>query len=228
MSDYLVEIERAYSEARGIQSLLSPVNWNLASDWEKRGIPLRIVLGAIEDVAKRFNTEDREDRINSLKYFKQAVEHEFAVWKKGQVGRSDNGSPNEANADPVRAAVNDPIISTLLELQESYEAALKDAGHPELLKSAIRETIENLEKHREDFRTGRTSVDELESKLLRMRVRIELAMVSVTSAERREDIVRSVEQDFKDVMITEQARNKLCNKRLHRNHGLPVLTLWDL
>lgn len=40
MSDYLEEIEGAYSRCREKWSMLSPIDWQLAAEWEKAGIPV--------------------------------------------------------------------------------------------------------------------------------------------------------------------------------------------
>lgn len=70
MSNFLEEIENEYSRLRGMPSRLSPMDWNLAQVWEDSGLPLRVVLRAMGEVAEKFRAQKRTDKINSLSYFK--------------------------------------------------------------------------------------------------------------------------------------------------------------
>lgn len=64
------------------------MDWGLAAQWETNGIPLRIVLRAMDDALKKHADQKRKDSINSLRYFTPAVEREFADWQTSQVGKS--------------------------------------------------------------------------------------------------------------------------------------------
>jgi hypothetical protein len=91
MSNYLQEIENAYSRGRGKLSRLNPLDWNLAATWENSGIPLRIVLSAMEIVFDNYRQKKRPGLINSLSYFTQEVEKQFTEWQAGQIGKSETG-----------------------------------------------------------------------------------------------------------------------------------------
>ncbi|HUF02775.1 MAG TPA: hypothetical protein VMM38_01225 [Aridibacter sp.] len=74
----------------------------------------------------------------------------------------------------------------------------------------------------------RRDQDKIVSRLLKLRAMVEISMVSSVSTERQDDIQRSVDQDFDGVVMTQQARNRICNKRLHKNFNLPELTLYEI
>lgn len=98
MNDYLEEIEAAYSRCRERYSMLSPLDWHLAAEWEKDGIPLFIVARAIADCCKKFRARKDPSRINTLRYFDQAVRSAFASWNASRVGAHDDGTPIAQNS----------------------------------------------------------------------------------------------------------------------------------
>lgn len=87
ISNYLEQIESEYSRIRGKYSPLSPMDWQLAQKWEDAGIPLHIVLTAMSEVFRKFEASKKGGKINSLSYFTQEVEKQFATWKESQVGK---------------------------------------------------------------------------------------------------------------------------------------------
>ena len=91
--NYIAEIETKFSKIRGRGLMLSPKDFTLVKKWEEKQIPLRIVKRAMDDVHKKFKEQNRKDNINSLSYFKQAVEKEFAEWKQSQVGKNQQKQP---------------------------------------------------------------------------------------------------------------------------------------
>jgi hypothetical protein len=83
-SCYSSEVGERFIELRGYGLTLSPLDANLIEQWRDLGIPLRVVLGAVETVMG--NLKGR--RVRSLSYCQEEVEAQFAEWQEMRVGRN--------------------------------------------------------------------------------------------------------------------------------------------
>lgn len=54
--------------------MLSPADWQTARGWRDQGIPVRVVIGALESVFERLRERGRKRRVSSLAYCRRAVE----------------------------------------------------------------------------------------------------------------------------------------------------------
>ena len=111
MTDYLEEIEAAYSRCRERYSMLSPLDWDHAAAWEKDGIPLFLVIRAIDDCCKKYKARREPGKINTLRYFDQAVRAAYSAWSASRVGahdpRVDNAGYDSGTAGAENAASNE-------------------------------------------------------------------------------------------------------------------------
>ena len=82
-SDYFRAVEQRFTALRGGVSFLTPGDWDVASGWQKRGIPLDIVLAAIGGVFARLPR--REPRM-PLARCAPAVEAAFRNHRRRQAG----------------------------------------------------------------------------------------------------------------------------------------------
>lgn len=99
INNYLEQIESEYSRIRGKWSPLSPMDWTLAQKWEDSGIPLHIVLTAMSEVFRKFESSKKGGKINSLSYFTQEVEKQFASWSASQVGKNTEDEIDSSEVD---------------------------------------------------------------------------------------------------------------------------------
>ena len=112
--NYFTEIEDTFIRRRARNLFLSPLDWALIEQWQDRGIPLHIVIRAIESVFDVFDKQPAGTRtIKSLFYCREEVEVQYSEWLKSQAGKSDSsGSGTEQfSAEVVAAHVNDAIES---------------------------------------------------------------------------------------------------------------------
>ena len=116
MDNYLQEIENEYTRIRGKFSLLSPKDWALAQSWEEKGIPLRIVLKAMSECFRQFHAQKRTGLINSLSYFTQEVEKQFADWSKTRVGKQEKNTMNIPEPD---AAAMNSILGIIEDIKQA-------------------------------------------------------------------------------------------------------------
>ena len=76
---YFRAIEDHFIRLRGAPLLLSPADWQIAREWHREGIPLDLVLGALDEVFERRAERGSERPIQSLRYCSSAV---AAAWKR--------------------------------------------------------------------------------------------------------------------------------------------------
>lgn len=80
MSDsYFTEIEAHFAARRGTPFILSAKDWALMKKWHEEGIPLPIVIEAIDTVFEKNETSGRRKVISSLSYCRHAVKE---LWQE--------------------------------------------------------------------------------------------------------------------------------------------------
>lgn len=100
--NYFTEVEDEFVRRRGKPLLISPMDWALVESWKNAGIPLLIVLRAIN---KSFDAYDsrahRFRKINSILYCQQEVEATYAEYRLALIGGDADAKPEETGA-PVK------------------------------------------------------------------------------------------------------------------------------
>jgi len=70
---YFEEIEGHFAARRGTPFILSAKDWALMKSWHDEGVPLPVVIEAIDSVFEKNETSGRQKKINSLSYCRHAV-----------------------------------------------------------------------------------------------------------------------------------------------------------
>ena len=92
-ADYFLEIEAHFISRLGTPFVLNSKDYVLMREWNEAGIPLAIVIEAMDSVFDRFDADDR--KVNGLSFCKDAVKK---LWKERRdlhVG-SEEASPEES------------------------------------------------------------------------------------------------------------------------------------
>lgn len=89
MTNYLLEVSDLFLRRRGGTLNLSPLDWQLISEWELQRIPLRIVIRAINDVFDNIEQKPKNlrPRVKSISYCQEEIEAAFENWREMQVGK---------------------------------------------------------------------------------------------------------------------------------------------
>lgn len=103
-ADYFLEIEAHFAQRRGTPFILNAKDWVLMQSWAADGIPLPIVLEAIDSV---FEKNDGKKTINGLHYLRHAVKDLWKERRNLQVGAHED-SP-EADPGPLLSALADAV-----------------------------------------------------------------------------------------------------------------------
>jgi hypothetical protein len=88
-SNYLSEVSNLFLTCRGSTLHLSPLDWQLISEWELQGIPLPVVLRAINDVFDKYYMQPKAKQkpVKSISYCAEEIEAAFEMWCELQVGK---------------------------------------------------------------------------------------------------------------------------------------------
>ena len=131
MSDdsYFLEIEGHFAARRQTPFILSAKDWALMKSWHDEGVPLPVVIEAIDAVF-----EKSEKKINSLSYCRHAVKELWKERKEMLVGAAGE-SPE---ADPA------PLLDALASKLEALPAAAPFA--PRVRGLASEKTVPRIEE----------------------------------------------------------------------------------
>jgi len=79
--DYFLEIESHFAAKRATPFILNAKDWALMKKWFDDGIPLTVVIEAIDSVFEKNETSGRRKMISSLSYCRHAVKE---IWQDRQ------------------------------------------------------------------------------------------------------------------------------------------------
>src|SRR2546421_5512756 len=100
--DYFLEIEAYFAQRRGTPFILSAKDWALMRKWAEDGIPLPVVIEAIDSVFEKNETSGRKKVISSLSYCRHAVKELWEERKELAVG-DDATTPEAAPVEALNA-----------------------------------------------------------------------------------------------------------------------------
>lgn len=109
--NYFTEVEEEFVRRRGKPLLVSPMDWALIESWKTAGIPLNVVLRAINSAFDAYDARSRKFRkVNSIFYCQQEVEATYAQYQLSQVGaKTDKAEPHAESAPPSKSAEKEPV-----------------------------------------------------------------------------------------------------------------------
>jgi hypothetical protein len=116
--DYYLEIEAHFAFRRATPFILSGKDWALMQRWRDEGIPLPIVIEAIDSVFEKNETSGRRKVISSLSYCRHAVKELWDARRDLYVGGSDTtpeASP-ETRLDELANRLEEPFASRVRDL----------------------------------------------------------------------------------------------------------------
>lgn len=113
--NYFTEVEETFIRRRGKALFLNSKDWTLIDSWKDRGIPLHIVLRAIEQVFDK-----AKGAVSTLYYCSSAVESEYKGWLDSQVGSSGEEVTVTFGNEAIAQHIQDAIV------------ALQNTGRPEI------------------------------------------------------------------------------------------------
>lgn len=104
--DYYLEIEAHFAKRRNTPFILSAKDWALMQKWAAEGVPLPVVIEAIDQVFENNETSGRKKVISSLNYCKHAVSELWKERKEMLVG-GQSETPEEGAGELLEALAAD-------------------------------------------------------------------------------------------------------------------------
>jgi hypothetical protein len=220
--NYFTEIEDAFIRRRGKSLLLSPLDWALIEGWQERGVPLHVVLRAIETVFDGFDKQQNQNRtIKSLFYCREEVEAQFVEWKASQVG---------SHGETGTSLVGEHSRETILEHIDKAKNILAAIDAPELREDLDR-AVARLEELRGELGDDLEYIDRT---LYDIESFLDRALLTNTDKEHLKKLKNEVSAQlklYKSAMDAEAYKNTfelMLLKCLREDLGVPRLGLFYL
>lgn len=150
-ADYFMEIESHFAMRRGTPFILNAKDWVLIKAWSDEGIPLPVVIEAIDSV---FDKQDAKNRkVNGLSYCRHAVKELWSERRELLIGGQD-ASPEE-EVVPRLEALATAIEQVAPPFADRVRSLVADKSVPrieERLMELEQELIESLLPRAEELR----------------------------------------------------------------------------
>lgn len=104
--DYYLEIESHFAARRGTPFILNAKDWALMKKWFEDGIPLSVVIEAIDSVFEKNEASGRRKVISSLSYCRHAVKETWQDRQDLYAGSGESG-PEENVSGLLEALAGD-------------------------------------------------------------------------------------------------------------------------
>jgi hypothetical protein len=227
--NYFTEIEDTFVRRRGKHLFLSSLDWALMETWKEQGIPLHIVLRAIERAFDSYESRPRKRSVKTLLYCQEEVEAQYAEWLESRVGASDATEPDDKTPFSYKA-VSEHLKhchQSLTALVQKRRLSVEDDDLTEALNRAIGILNEIENDLGETLDTRR-----LEDSLTGLERMITDAMFSVISPEALEVVKAEITERIKpyrkqmDKASYQQTFDNLLLKQLREQFGIPRLSLF--
>ena len=204
--------------------------------WKQQGIPLHIVLRAIEKAFDSFESRPRKRSVKTLLYCQEEVEAQYAEWLESRVGASE--SPSESPVDNSRTPFSFDAIQRHLQqtrtLLQRLANSRNEIGDAEFSETLTRATQRLTELEDDLSNGGVLNTRRLEDSLTSVERMLNDALTAAISAEDLQAITTEIKSELKPYRsqmerpVYEQTLNNLLLKRLREKFGVPRLSLFYL
>src|SRR5258707_11014798 len=99
--------------------MLSPIDWALIEGWKERGVPLHVVVRAIEHAFDSHESKKQRRTVKTLLYCQEEVEAQYSEWLASRVGGHEESAAVTKNADESKSPF--PPDSVLAHLGRSLD-----------------------------------------------------------------------------------------------------------
>src|SRR5437899_8832627 len=112
--------------------MLSPIDWALIESWKERGVPLHVVLRAIEHAFDSYEAKKHKRTVKTLLYCQEEVEAQYAEWLESRVGSHEKKEElDDGSESPF------PRARVIEHLERSLQELIKLSDQPELLQDEL-------------------------------------------------------------------------------------------
>ena len=231
---YFSEIEDTFIRRRGKHLMLSPIDWALIESWKERGVPLHVVLRAIEHAFDSYESKKHKRTVKTLLYCQEEVEAQYAEWLESRVGSHDDETAEDAD-DRKSPFARDLVLAHLDRSQrELNDLAIARTNEVELAE-ALKRAANLLTDIRDEYaNAAQPDTRKLEESLSGIDRMLDEGIRNSTPLSDRTDLESEVDAQVKpykrhmDKEVFAQTRENLLKKRLREQFGVPRLSLFFL
>ncbi len=235
---YFSEIEDTFIRRRGKHLMLSPMDWALIEGWKERGVPLHVVVRAIEHAFDSHEAKKQKRTVKTLLYCQEEVEAQYAEWLQSRVGGHDEKEAESKSADESKSPFpRDAVVAhlsrsldTLGQLSDERRRTRDDE-----LSEALSRAVTLFSEIKDDYASAaQPDARKLEDSLTGIERLLDDAIRKTASAGELESANAEVDAQVKpykrqmDKAAFEQTRENLLRKRLREHFGVPRLSLFFL
>jgi len=187
--DYFAEIESHFASKRGTTFVLNAKDWALMKEWHEAGVPLPVVIEAIDTVFEK--AAERKKVVNSIHYCKHAVKELWDERRELTVG--------EGSSTP-EASSSEALEALAAQLPAPFDARVRELAAE---KSVPRIEEKLIELERELIETLLASLSEEERAAIRSAVALPSGVDEKTRARTEEaNLRRAVRERFELPRLT--------------------------
>ena len=217
--NYFTEIEETFIRRRAKNLFLSPLDWALMEAWQEGGIPLHVVIRAIEQVFDNFDKNPGPRSIKGLMFCREEVEAQYEEWLKAQAGKPPEEQVAETSTFNV-SEIRDHLHGLVASLRLNRDQALAD----DICRACVR-LIEIADK-------TNTNLEQIDLSLKDVETLLDAALLEKTDRDIFEPIRKEVDKElrpYKSSMPAESYSNThrlMLLKRLREEANIPRLSLF--
>lgn len=152
-ASYFEEIESHFAQRRGTPFIVNAKDWALMQSWQQDGVPLPVVIEAIDSVFDKIAEKGSGKVVNGLSYCKHAVKELWSERRQLQVG-GESAAPEE-DVQPRLDALADALAGTVPELAERVRGLASEKSVPRIEERLIeleQELLDTLLPQAEELR----------------------------------------------------------------------------
>jgi hypothetical protein len=218
--NYFTEIEETFIRRRAKNLFLSPLDWALMETWHEGGVPLHIVIRAVEQVFDNFDKNPGPRSIKGLMFCREEVEAQYEEWLKAQAGKpiESTGVSAPLNVSEIRDHLHG--LSASLKLNSTVYLA------EDIDRACVRlvEIADNINDNLEQVDLSLKDVESL----------LDEALLSKSDRGRFETLKKETDKElrpYKTTMTAESYNSThrlMLLKRLREEESIPRLSLFYL
>ena len=234
---YFSEIEDTFIRRRGKHLMLSPMDWALIEGWKERGVPLHVVVRAIEHAFDSHESKKQKRTVKTLLYCQEEIEAQYAEWLESRVGSHEEPGSKSNSNEGQSPFPRDAVLAHLgrsLETLGKLSSARKRTSDNEL-SEALSRAVTLLSEIKDDYASAaQPDARRLEDSLTGIERLLDDAMRRTASESDLESANTEIDSQMKpykrhmDKAAFEQTRENLLRKRLRDHYGVPRLSLFFL
>jgi hypothetical protein len=235
---YFSEIEDTFIRRRGKHLMLSPIDWALIEGWKERGVPLHVVVRAIEHAFDSHESKKQKRTVKTLLYCQEEIVAQYAEWLESRVGGHEEQGPESEQADESKSPF--PRDAVLAHLGRSLDALgqlfeVRRRTNDDELSETLARAVALMSEIKDDYASAaQPDTRKLEDSLTGIERLLDDALRGAASDTELQSANAAIDLQMKpykrhmDKAAFEQTRENLLRKRLRDHFGVPRLSLFFL